>query len=105
MAWLYLILAGVFEISFTTAMRYTEGFTRFWPCVIVLLFAAVSIYFVTKAAELVPLGTAYAAWGGIGALGTVAIGVLYFDEPVTLWRMVFVTTLILSIVGLKLVTE
>lgn len=105
MAWVYLIIAGAFEISFTTAMRYTDGFTRILPCVVVLLLATASIYFVTKASELIPLGTAYAAWGGIGALGTVVIGILYFNEPVTLWRMVFLTTLILSIVGLKLVTE
>lgn len=105
MAWVYLLLAGAFEISFTTAMRFTEGFTKLWPSLLVLALATVSIYFVTKASELIPLGTAYAAWGGIGAIGTVVIGILYFDEPMTLWRMVFLTTLILSIAGLKLVTE
>jgi quaternary ammonium compound-resistance protein SugE len=105
MAWVYLFLAGVFEISFTTAMRYSDGFTRLWPTLLVLFLATISIYFVTKAAEIIPLGTAYAAWGGIGAIGTVIIGVLYYEEPVTLWRMVFLATLILSIAGLKLVTE
>ncbi|WP_295555804.1 multidrug efflux SMR transporter [uncultured Hyphomicrobium sp.] len=105
MAWVYLLLAGAFEISFTTAMRFTEGFTKLWPSLLVLALATVSIYFVTKASELIPLGTAYAAWGGIGAIGTVVIGILYFDEPMTLWRMVFLTTLILSIAGLKLVTD
>lgn len=105
MAWAYLLLAGVFEIGFTTAMRFTDGFTRLWPTLLVLGLAVISIYFVTKAAELIPLGTAYAAWGGIGAIGTVIIGALYFGEPVTLWRMVFMSTLIISIAGLKLVTE
>jgi quaternary ammonium compound-resistance protein SugE len=105
MAWVYLMLAGAFEIAFTTAMRFTDGFTRGWPTALVLLLATVSIYFVTKAAELIPLGTAYAAWGGMGAIGTVAIGVLYFGEPVTVWRMVFLFALIASIAGLKLVTE
>lgn len=105
MAWVFLMLAGVFEISFTTAMRFTDGFTKLWPTLLVLVLATVSIYFVTKAAELVPLGTAYAIWGGLGAIGTVAIGIFYFGEPVTLWRMVFLSTLILSIAGLKLVTH
>ncbi|MCC7252813.1 multidrug efflux SMR transporter [Hyphomicrobium sp.] len=105
MAWVFLMLAGAFEIAFTTAMRFTNGFTKIWPSLLVLLLAAISIYFVAKASELIPLGTAYAAWGGIGAIGTVAIGILYFDEPVTLWRMVFLSTLIISIAGLKLVTE
>ncbi len=105
MAWVYLLLAGAFEISFTTAMRFTDGFTRPLPTLLVLLLATISIYFVTKAAELIPLGTAYAAWGGIGAIGTVIVGALFFGEPVTVWRMVFLSTLIISIAGLKLVTE
>lgn len=105
MAWVFLMLAGAFEIAFTTAMRFTDGFTKLWPTLLVLALATVSIYFVTKASELMPLGTAYAAWGGIGAIGTVVIGILYFGEPVTLWRTVFLSTLILSIAGLKLVTD
>ncbi len=105
MAWVYLLLAGAFEISFTTAMRYTDGFTRLWPTLLVLFLATISIYFVTKAAEFIPLGTAYAAWGGIGAIGTVAIGILYFGEPASFWRMFFLSTLIGSIAGLKLVTN
>jgi quaternary ammonium compound-resistance protein SugE len=105
MAWIYLLLAGAFEILFTTAMRFTEGFTKILPTALVLALAAVSIFFVTKASQIIPLGTAYAAWGGIGALGTVAIGILYFGEPVTFWRLFFLSTLIMSIVGLKLVTE
>jgi quaternary ammonium compound-resistance protein SugE len=105
MAWTFLMLAGAFEIAFTTAMRYTAGFTRIWPSLLVLLLAGISIYFVTRAAEIIPLGTAYAAWGGIGAIGTVAVGIFYFGEPVTLWRMVFLSTLVISIAGLKLVTE
>lgn len=105
MAWIYLFLAGAFEILFTTAMRFTEGFTKIFPTALVLLLAAVSIFFVTKASQLIPLGTAYAAWGGIGAIGTVAIGILYFGEPVAFWRMFFLSTLIMSIIGLKLVTE
>lgn len=105
MGWIYLLVAGAFEISFTTAMRYTEGFTRIAPTALVMLLATISIYFVTKAAETIPLGTAYAAWGGMGAIGTVVIGVFFYNEPVTLLRMVFLALLIFSIIGLKVVTE
>lgn len=105
MAWFYLFLAGAFEIAFTTAIRFTDGFTKVWPSLIVLLLAALSIFCVTKASVTMPLGTAYAIWGAFGAIGTAAIGILYFDEPVTLWRMVFLSLLIISIVGLKFVTE
>ncbi|HYD15761.1 MAG TPA: multidrug efflux SMR transporter [Hyphomicrobium sp.] len=105
MAWLFLALAGAFEIAFTTAIRFTDGFTKLWPSMAVLGLAAISIYFVSKAAETIPLGTAYAAWGGIGALGTVIVGIFYFEEPATTWRLVFLATLIGSIAGLKLVTE
>lgn len=105
MAWVFLVIAGALEIAFTTAMRFTDGFTRPWPSLLVLALAVTSIYFVTRAAETIPLGTAYAAWGGLGAIGTVAVGILFFGEPVTLWRMAFLSTLILSIAGLKLVTE
>lgn len=105
MAWFLLALAGAFEIAFTTAIRFTDGFTRFWPSAAVLVLAAISILLVSKAAETIPLGTAYAAWGGIGALGTVFIGIFYFNEPATTWRLVFLAMLIGSIAGLKLVTE
>lgn len=105
MGWVYLIIAGIFEVSFTTAMRYSEGFTRAGPTALVLGLAAISIYFVTKASESIPLGTAYAAWGGIGAIGTVVIGALFYNEPVTMWRMFFLAMLIASLAGLKLVTD
>jgi len=105
MAWVYLLIAGAFEISFTTAMRYTDGFTKLWPTILVLVLATISIYFVTKAAEYIPLGTAYAAWGGIGAMGAVVIGIFYYGEPATFWRLFFLSTLIGSIAGLKLVTN
>ena len=105
MAWLFLALAGAFEIAFTTAIRFTGGFTKLWPSLAVLVLATISIILVSKAAETIPLGTAYAAWGGIGAIGTVIVGIFYFGEPATTWRLVFLATLIGSIAGLKLVTE
>jgi quaternary ammonium compound-resistance protein SugE len=105
LGWLYLLLAGALEVAFTTAIRYTDGFTKLWPTVLVLSLAAVSFTCVAKSTATVPLGTAYAAWGRLGAAGTAIIGILYFGEPATLWRLVFLTLLIASIAGLKLVSD
>jgi quaternary ammonium compound-resistance protein SugE len=105
MGWIYLMLAGVLEIAFTTAIRLSGGFTKLLPSALVLVLAAASISLVAKSAETIPLGTAYAAWGGLGAIGTVVVGVLYFGEPVTIWRMAFLSLLIISLAGLKLVTD
>jgi len=98
------MLAGVLEVGFTTAIRYTDGFTKPGPTVLVLALAAVSFSCVAKATATIPLGTAYAVWGGLGALGTAAIGILCFGEPVTVWRLIFLALLIASIAGLKLVS-
>ncbi|HYD15759.1 MAG TPA: multidrug efflux SMR transporter [Hyphomicrobium sp.] len=105
MGWVYLMLAGVIEVCFTTAIRFTDGFTKLWPTLLVLSLAAISFYFVAKATATIPLGTAYAFWGGLGAVGTVIVGILYFSEPVTFWRMFFLSMLIISLAGLKLVTD
>ncbi len=104
MAWIILLFAGLFEIGFTTAMRYTDGFTKPLPTLAFLVFASASFYLLTKAAESIPLGTAYGVWTGIGAAGTVLIGIFYFGEPATALRLVFLLLLIGSIVGLKLVS-
>lgn len=105
MGWIYLLIAGLIEVGFTTAIRHTDGFTRLRPSLLVLLLAGVSFFFVARSAETIPLGTAYAVWGGLGAIGTALVGILYFDEPVAFWRLFFLTMLIVSIAGLKLVTD
>lgn len=105
MSWIYLGLAGLLEIGFTTTIRYTDGFTRLWPTLIVLGLAGLSFTCVAKATETIPLGTAYAVWGALGAFGTAAIGILYFNEPVTFWRVAFLLLLISSVVGLKFVSD
>jgi quaternary ammonium compound-resistance protein SugE len=102
MAWVTLLLAGLFEVGFTTSMRYTEGFTKLWPTAVFLLFAAISFALLAKAAETIPLGTSYAVWTGIGAAGTVVVGIFYFGEPASALRLLFLATLIGSIIGLKL---
>lgn len=102
-AWIYLLLAGVLEIGFASMIKLTENFTKLIPTVIFVLFAIGSFYALTKAVESIPMGTAYAVWTGIGAFGTILIGIIFFNEPASLLRIVFLCTLIGSIIGLKLV--
>ncbi len=103
MPWILLLLAGLFEICFTTSLRYVEGLSRPLPLLAFVVFATLSLYLLMKASETIPLGTSYAVWTGIGAAGTVLIGLVYFGEPATTLRLLFLSTLIASIVGLKLV--
>lgn len=105
LSWIYLMLAGGLEIAFTTAIRHTEGFTRLAPTALVLALAGASFYLVAKSTAAIPLGTAYAVWGALGVIGTAIVGVLYFGEPVTFWRVLFLSLIVVSVVGLKLVTE
>lgn len=104
-AWLYLILAGLLEVGFASMLKLTENFTKLIPTIIFLVFASSSFYFLTKAVEFIPIGTAYAVWTGIGAFGTILIGILFYNEPAGILRLFFLFTLISSIVGLKLVSS
>ena len=104
MAWLYLFLAGLFEIGFTTFLKLSDGFSRLWPTVFFVLFALASFWLLNNALQGVPLGTAYAVWTGIGAFGTAVVGILMFADPVTFWRLFFLALLIGSIIGLKVVS-
>ncbi|MFN3344777.1 MAG: DMT family transporter [Chloroherpetonaceae bacterium] len=105
MAWILLILAGLCEVGFTTALKLSEGFSKWTYTVVFLFFAAASFLLLAKAAQRIPIGTAYAVWTGIGALGTAIIGIVFFKESADFWRIVFLFTLIGSIVGLKLVSK
>lgn len=105
LSWIYLMMAGCLEIAFTTAIRHTAGFTKLGPTALVLVLAGASFYLVAKSTAAIPLGTAYAVWGALGVIGTAVVGVFYFDEPVTFWRMLFLSLIVVSVVGLKLVTE
>lgn len=102
MAWLYLLVAGLFEIGFTTFLKLSESFTRFWPTVTFLVLAALSFASLSLSLKSIPLGTAYAVWTGIGAFGTALMGIAYFGESTDFWRIFFLICLILSIIGLKL---
>ena len=97
-----LVVAGLLEAAFATALKLSEGLTRPAPTLAFFLFASISFYMLTRAARVLPLGTAYAVWTGIGAAGTVVAGILLFAEPVSPGRMIFLLMLIAAIAGLKL---
>ena len=104
MNWIILILAGLMEVGFTFCLGKTKTATSqelsFW-WIGFLAALAMSMYLMAKAAERLPIGTVYPVWTGIGAVGAVVVGIVFFHEPATFWRILFLTTLILSIVGLK----
>ena len=104
MAWIYLAAAGLFEIGMTTALRYIDWPLRPWPLIAFLVCAGVSFGLLTVASWTIPLGTAYAVWVGIGAAGTAVLGMFIYGDPATTSRLVFLTLLIASIIGLKLVS-
>ena len=102
MAWLMLIVGGLFEVGFTTALRFVDGF-RNWPWTLAFLVSVtLSMGLLERAAREIPMGTAYAVWGGIGAVGTVIVGMAYFDEPATLIRLLLILVIVAAIAGLKL---
>ena len=100
MAWFQLILAGLFEIAFTTFLKLDGALatTLFFVC------AAISFWLLTRAIQTIPLGTAYAVWVAIGAVGTAIVGIVAFGDPVTFWRLFFLGAIVVIVVGLKLVS-
>lgn len=105
MPWIYLIAAAFCEIAFAASLKLTENFSNIKWTIVFVFFYILSIVLLNKAVQTIPIGTAYAVWTGIGAAGTVLVGILYFREPYSFWRLFFLVTLILSIVGLKFVTK
>lgn len=102
MAWLILVVAGLFEIGWAIGLKYTEGFTRLWPSVGTVTAMVLSVGLLGLAMRTLPVGTAYAVWTGIGALGTVILGIVLFGEPATVARLLCVGLILAGIVGLKL---
>ena len=102
MAWLYLFVAGLMEIAWAVGLKYTEGFTRLWPSVWTGAALLLSMVLLAAAVRTLPLGTAYAVWTGIGAVGTAALGVLLFGESASPARVVCVALIVAGLVGLKL---
>jgi quaternary ammonium compound-resistance protein SugE len=103
-AWALLVLAGLFEIGWAIGLKYTDGFTRVWPTTWTVLAMIASVVLLALAVRTLPIGTAYAVWTGIGAAGTVILGIVLFAEPATALRLSFVAMIVGGIVGLKLVT-
>ncbi len=101
LAWVILFLAGLLEICWSIGLKYTDGFTRLIPSVFTLITLAASMYLLAKAAQTLPIGTAYAVWVGIGAVGAGVLGIILFKEPITLPRIGFMALLVISIIGLK----
>lgn len=102
MAWFWLILGGVFEVGFTTSLRFVDGFRNLPWTIAFLVSVAISMFLLEYAARTIPMGTAYAVWGGIGAAGTVIVGILFFGETLGTVRLLLLLGLIGCIVGLKL---
>ena len=104
MAWLWLIIGGLFEIGFTTSLRFVDGFRNVPWTIAFLVSVAASMALLELAARTIPMGTAYAVWGGIGAVGTVLVGMLWFGEPSSLVRMMLIFVIVAAIAGLRLVS-
>jgi quaternary ammonium compound-resistance protein SugE len=105
LSWIMLVIAGLTEILMTLCLKATEGFTRPVWIAAFLVTGGISMVLLSRAITVIPVGTAYAVWTGIGAAGTAAIGMIWFKEPATAFRLFFIVTLIGSIVGLKIVSE
>ncbi|WP_335973315.1 multidrug efflux SMR transporter [Gaetbulibacter jejuensis] len=108
MNWVILIIAGLFEVAFAFCLgkvKETSGNTSTYWFLGFLLCLAISMWLLVKATQTLPIGTAYAVWTGIGAVGTVLVGIFIFNEPANFWRVFFISTLIISIVGLKFVSQ
>lgn len=105
MAWFYLIIAGLFEVGFTTSLKLSENFSQKGWAAAFFVSITLSFYFLNKAIAAIPIGTAYAVWTGIGAVGTVIVGIFLFKEPSDFWRILFLFLLIGSILGLKFVSN
>ena len=104
MAWFYLFVAGLFEVAWAVGLKYTEGFSRLVPSVLTLAAMALSMALLGLALKTLPVGTAYAVWTGIGAVGTAALGIYLFDDPATIARISSIALIVAGIAGLKLVT-
>ena len=104
MAWVTLFIAGLCEVGWAIGLKYTEGFTRLWPTLGTVAAMAISLWLLGVAMKSLPVGTAYSAWVGVGAVGTVILGIVLFGEPANPARLISVMLIIAGIVGLKLAT-
>ncbi|MCC6346105.1 MAG: quaternary ammonium compound efflux SMR transporter SugE [Nitrospirales bacterium] len=102
MAWLSLFVAGLFETTWAIGLKYSEGFTRLWPSLLTVLAMAASFFFLSQSLRTIPVGTGYAVWTGIGAVGTAILGILLFSEPASFLRLACIGLIVAGITGLML---
>lgn len=105
MSWVYLVIAGLLEIGWAIGLKYTDGFSKLWPSVFTVGAMTASFFFLAQALKTIPVGTGYAVWTGIGAVGTAVLGILLFSESTNLGRIVSILLIVIGIVGLKLASE
>ncbi|CAN5348754.1 quaternary ammonium compound efflux SMR transporter SugE [soil metagenome] len=103
-AWIILVIAGLLEVVWAVGLKYSHGYTRFWPTLITILGMIASVWLLGIAIKKLPLGTAYAVWTGIGALGTVLLGVVLFGESMAIARLMCIMLIVAGIIGLKWLT-
>jgi quaternary ammonium compound-resistance protein SugE len=101
MAWVWLIVGGLFEVGFTTSLRFVDGFRNLTWTLVFLISVAISMTLLEVASRSIPMGTAYAVWGGIGAVGTVVVGILWFQEPASTIRLLLILTIVAAIAALR----
>lgn len=102
MGWLWLIIGGLFEVGFTTSLRFVDGFRNWQWTLVFLISVAVSMALLELASRTIPMGTAYAVWGGIGAVGTVLVGMAFFNEPATTVRLLLILAIVAAIAALRM---
>ena len=102
MAWILLVIAGILEVCWALGLKYTESFTKLGPSIFTVITLSLSMFLLAKASHVLPIGTAYAVWVGIGAIGTAIMGIFLFQEPATFARCFFLLMLLASLLGLKL---
>jgi quaternary ammonium compound-resistance protein SugE len=101
MAWLYLIIAGLFEVAWAIGLKYTNGFSRVWPSALTILAMIISFGFLAQALKTIPVGTGYAVWTGIGAVGTAILGIILFSESASWTRLGSISLILAGIIALK----
>ena len=104
MAWAILLLAGFLEVGWAVGLKYSDGFSRLWPTLLTLAAMVLSLWLLGIAMKSLPLGTAYSVWVGVGAVGTVILGIVLFEEPANMARVISVALIVAGIVGLRLTT-
>jgi quaternary ammonium compound-resistance protein SugE len=104
MSWIYLTIAGIFEIAWAVGIKYTEGWSKFWPSAFTIISMIAGFYFLSMALKELPIGTAYAVWTGIGTIGVAIYGIIFFQESSDILRILCIVVIVTGIVGLRILS-